>query len=107
MLFLCLDNSPALKFLGDNWGPDAEKKVRESTYGCINILFDFDEPVKLDFEVIIELHGFIKVKKNIDTPIGTFSDLLLCVWAPIVSKELESWTIVEAEEKHSIINLGL
>ena len=47
MLFLCLDNSPALKFLGDNWGPDAEKKVRESTYGCINILFDFDEPVKL------------------------------------------------------------
>lgn len=47
MLFLCLDNSPALKFLGDNWGPDAEKKVRESTYGCINVLFDFDEPVEL------------------------------------------------------------
>jgi hypothetical protein len=53
MLFLCLDNSPALKFLGDNWGPDAEKKVRESTYGAINILFDFDEPVKLgdDLEI--------------------------------------------------------
>jgi len=53
LLFLCLDNSPALKFLGDNWGPDAEKKVRESTYGCINVLFDFDEPVKLgdDLEI--------------------------------------------------------
>ena len=53
MLFLCLDNSPALKFLGDNWGPDAEKKVRESTYGAINVLFDFDEPVKLgdDLEI--------------------------------------------------------
>ena len=53
MLFLCLDNSPALKFLGDNWGPDAEKKVRESTYGAINILFDFDEPVELgdDLEI--------------------------------------------------------
>ena len=53
MLFLCLDNSPALKFLGDNWGPDAEKKVRESTYGCINVLLDFDEPVKLgdDLEI--------------------------------------------------------
>src|SRR5210317_22528 len=59
-----------------------------------------------NFEVITEFHGFIKVKKNIDTPIGTFSNLLLCVWTPIVSKELESWTIVEAEEKHSIINLG-
>ena len=35
MLFLCLDNSPALTFLGDNWGPDADKKVRESTYGAI------------------------------------------------------------------------
>ena len=53
MLFLCLDNSPALKFLGDNWGSDAEKKVRESTYGCINLLLDFDEPVTLkdDLEI--------------------------------------------------------
>ena len=53
MLFLCLDNSPAIKCLGDNWGPDAEKKVQESTYGCINVLFDFDEPVSLgdDLEI--------------------------------------------------------
>ena len=53
MLFLCLDNSPAIKLLGDNWGPDAEKKVRESTYGCINVLFDFDEPIELkdDLEI--------------------------------------------------------
>ena len=53
MLFLCLDNSPALKFLGDTWGSDAEKKVRESTYGCINLLLDFDEPVTLrdDLEI--------------------------------------------------------
>ena len=54
MLFLCLDNSPAFKLLGDNWGPDAEKKVRDSTYGAINILFDFDEPVELktDLEIV-------------------------------------------------------
>ena len=53
MLFLCLDNSPALNFLGDNWGPDARKKVQESTYGCINILLDFDETPKLgdDLEI--------------------------------------------------------
>ena len=54
MLFLCLDNSPAYKLLSDNWGPDAEKKVRDSTYGAINILFDFDEPVELktDLEIV-------------------------------------------------------
>lgn len=43
-LFLCLDNSPALQFLGDNWGPDADEKVRESTYGAINVLLEYDEP---------------------------------------------------------------
>src|SRR5210317_2336319 len=59
-----------------------------------------------NFEVVAEFHRFIKVKENIDTAIGTFSDLLLCVWTPIVSKELGSWAIVEAEEKHPIINLG-
>lgn len=53
MLFLCLDNSPALNFLGTNWGPEADKKVRESTYGCINVILDFDEEVKLDNDLKI------------------------------------------------------
>ena len=53
MLFLCLDNSPALKFLGDNWGPDADKKVRESTYGCINVLLDYETPIDLGNEIEI------------------------------------------------------
>lgn len=53
ILFLCLDNSPALQFLGDNWGPDADSKVRTSTYGCINILLDFDEPVTLKHDLEI------------------------------------------------------
>ena len=47
MLFLCLDNSPAIKFLGNNWGPDAEKRF-ESTYGAINVLLDYDEPTHQD-----------------------------------------------------------
>ena len=55
-LFLCIDNSPALKVLGDNWGPDADKKVRESTYGAINVLLDYDEPITLksDLEIASE-----------------------------------------------------
>ena len=53
ILFLCLDNSPALQFLGDNWGPDADSKVRTSTYGCINVLLDFDERVTLKHDLEI------------------------------------------------------
>jgi len=53
MLFLCLDNSPALNFLGDNWGPDALKKVQGSTYGAINVLLDYDEPVELKTDLEI------------------------------------------------------
>lgn len=53
MLFLCIDNSPALKLLGDNWGPDAEKKVRYSTYGAINVLLDYESPMRLDSDLEI------------------------------------------------------
>lgn len=53
MLFLCLDNSPAMKLLGDNWGPDADKKLRVSTYGAINVLLDYDmaPSIKSDIEI--------------------------------------------------------
>jgi hypothetical protein len=53
MLFLCLDNSPALQFLAENWGPDADKKVRESTYGAINVLIDYEDPVNLKTDLEI------------------------------------------------------
>jgi hypothetical protein len=53
MLFLCLDNSPAFKLMGDNWGPDLIKNVRDSTYGAINVLLDYEEVpnIKSDLEV--------------------------------------------------------
>ena len=56
LLFLCLDNSPALDLLGNNWGPDADAKLRRSTYGAINVLLDYDQPIKMksDLEVSIE-----------------------------------------------------
>lgn len=50
-LFLCLDNSPALQFLNDNWGPDASTKVGDSTYGAINVLLDYDEPQTLKTDI--------------------------------------------------------
>jgi len=53
MLFLCLDNSPALKLLADNWGPDADKKLRESTYGAINVLLDYEDPITIETDLEI------------------------------------------------------
>lgn len=56
ILFLCLDNSPALNMLGDNWGPDADKKLRMSTYGAINVILDYDTQIEIknDLEVAME-----------------------------------------------------
>lgn len=56
VLFLCMDNSPALNILGDNWGPDADAKLRRSTYGAINVLLEYDQNIKMksDLEIAIE-----------------------------------------------------
>tara|TARA_B110000858_G_scaffold91746_1_gene105969 strand:- start:4264 stop:5562 length:1299 start_codon:yes stop_codon:yes gene_type:complete len=53
MIFLCLDNSPAFKLMGDNWGEDAVNNVRDSTYGAINVLLDYEKvpKIKSDLEV--------------------------------------------------------
>ena len=57
LLILCVDNSKALKLIGENWGKEAHKKIGNSTYGCINILLDYDIPVylpKTDIEYAME-----------------------------------------------------
>jgi len=53
VMILCIDNSPALKLIGKNWGPDADKKIRQSTYGCINLIMDFEEPLMLEDDLKI------------------------------------------------------
>ena len=64
LLFLCLDNSPALNILGNNWGPDADEKLRRSTYGAINVLLDYDKPITLksDLEIAIETRWNLQPK---------------------------------------------
>lgn len=76
ILFLCLDNSPALKLLGDNWGPDALKKVQGSTYGGINILLDFDEPVKIKDEIEILTSTKLKLQPVVLSDGHTISCLI-------------------------------
>ena len=68
VLFLCMDNSPALNIIGDNWGPEADAKLRPSTYGAINVLLDYDQPVELksDLEIAIETKWNLQPKVLID-----------------------------------------
>ena len=86
MLFLCLDNSPALKFLGDNWGPDALKKVQGSTYGAINVLIDYeDTPVmKSDLEIAIQ------TKWNLQPKVLFGTNTISCVICDLNEEALSS-----------------
>ena len=57
LLVLCIDNSKALQLVGENWGKDARKKIGTSIYGCITILLDYDETIRLpksDLEYAME-----------------------------------------------------
>jgi hypothetical protein len=57
LLVLCIDNSKALQLIGENWGKDTPKKIGPSTYGCINVLLDYDQEIRLpksDLEYAIE-----------------------------------------------------
>lgn len=57
LLVLCIDHNKALQLIGNNWGKDAHKKISTSEYGCITILLDYDEPIRLhksDLEYAME-----------------------------------------------------
>jgi phytoene dehydrogenase-like protein len=60
LLVLCLDNSPAIKFVKDNWGDDAVSRISPSTYGAINVILEYEEEISIasDLQYIIdtELH---------------------------------------------------
>ena len=86
LLFLCLDNSPALKLLGDNWGPDADKKLRASTYGAINVLLDYDEPVNLKTDVEIA----VETKWNLQPKVLHGTNTVSCVICDLSKEVLNS-----------------
>ena len=56
LLVLCVDNSKALELVEDNWGEDVTKKIGPSTYGCINVLLDYDEPIELKSDLEIAMN---------------------------------------------------
>ena len=94
MLFLCLDNSPAIKLLGDNWGPDALKKVQESTYGAINVLIDYEEApeIKTDLEIATQ------TKWNLQPKVLSDGKTISCVICDLTKEILTSSPeIIKAE----------
>jgi hypothetical protein len=94
MLFLCLDNSPAIKLLGDNWGPDALKKVQGSTYGAINVLIDYEEApeIKTDLEIATQ------TKWNLQPKVLSDGKTISCVICDLTTEILTSSPeIIKAE----------
>jgi hypothetical protein len=94
MLFLCLDNSPAIKLLGDNWGPDALKKVQGSTYGAINVLIDYEEApeIKTDLEIATQ------TKWNLQPKVLSDGKTISCVICDLNKEILSSSPeIIKAE----------
>jgi len=86
MLFLCLDNSPAIKVLGDNWGPGADQIVSESTYGAINVLLDYEDilEIKTDLEIAA------KTKWNLQPKVLSNGKTVSCVICNLTEEILGS-----------------
>ena len=99
MLFLCIDNSPALKLIGDNWGPHAEKKIRSATYGSICVLLDYDEYLETEheFETLVNTKWNILVSNLPGT--NTVSCVLCDLNKEILSSEPD---ILKREVLHQL-----
>ena len=77
LLVLCVDNSKALELIGDNWGEDAPKKIGPSTYGCINVLLDYDEPVKMQSDLHIGMNTELRLQPVVLSN-GTTVSCVIC-----------------------------
>jgi hypothetical protein len=55
MLVMCVDNSSALKLIGDNW-QGARDKMFNSTYGSLTLMLDYDTPTILPKEHYVAMN---------------------------------------------------
>ena len=63
MLIMCIDNSKALDLIKDNWGRDAKKYISPSTYGCLNLLLDYEEPIgEIESDTIVAMYSEWKLQ---------------------------------------------
>tara|TARA_B100000767_G_scaffold241928_1_gene238665 strand:- start:835 stop:2133 length:1299 start_codon:yes stop_codon:yes gene_type:complete len=99
MFFMCIDNSPALKLIGDNWGPLAEKKIRSATYGSICVLLDYDQfvPAGEELEILVGTRWNILVSNLPGT--NTVSCVLCDLTKEILSSEPD---VIKREVIHQL-----
>jgi len=103
LLVLCLDNSPAIKFVKDNWGSDAVDKISPSTYGAINVILEYEEEISIasDLQYIIdtELHiqpVVLSDKKTISCVICDLTDEIIHMDEDtLITKVIEQLDIVK------------
>ena len=87
MLVLCIDNSKALQLVGENWGKDTLKKIGPSTYGCINILLDYDEPIRLPKS---DLEYAMETEFNLQPVVLSDNKTVSCVICNLTEKVLST-----------------
>lgn len=93
LLVLCIDNSPALKLIGDNWGPDGEKKLRASTYGAINVLLDYDKPITIKTDLEISMTTKWNLQPKVLSDKKTVSCVICDLSPEVLSHDPESLTL--------------
>jgi hypothetical protein len=86
LLLLCVDNSKALHLIKDNWGEDANKKIRYSTYGCINILLDYEKEITLDDDLKIAM----KTRWNLQPVVLSDKKTISCVICDLTDEILKT-----------------
>ena len=102
LLVLCLDNSPAMKFVKDNWGENAVDRIGPSTYGAINVILEYEEEIAIasDLQYIIdtELHIqpiVLSDKKTISCVICDLTDEIIHMDEDtLITKVIEQLDIV-------------
>ena len=68
LLILCVDNSPALQLMKNNWGEDAIEKIGPSTYGAITIMLEYEEDMDIPSDVQRKLRiGYNRAARLIET----------------------------------------
>jgi hypothetical protein len=87
LLVLCIDNSKALKLISDNWGEDAVKRISPSTYGCINILLDYENEICLDKT---DLEYAMETEFNIQPVVLSDGKTVSCVICNLTDKVLST-----------------
>ena len=87
LLVLCIDNSKALQLVGENWGKDTLKKIGPSTYGCINVLLDYDQEIRLPKS---DLEYAMETEFNLQPVVLSDEKTISCVICNLTEKVLST-----------------